>query len=215
MPLIGTCPECGAKAPMSAFAQGPDAGRAMEQQVSRLPWPVATRLIPYLRLHAPRDRALNWNKAGRLISELADLTTAGVITWEREKRTGSADIWASAMDKATTAAERGELDLPLDGHGWLRKVAWSEAGKAGREAEKKREAIARGETPIGQSQAHRPFTPEARTTMTDELRDLMSQRNSLRNLERGNPGVHLREIERVEEKIAKCMRADQPIGDDA
>jgi len=212
MALMGSCPDCGAKAPLSAFAQGPEAGRVMEAQIAQLDKAIAARLIPYLRLHAPPGRALNWNKAGRLIEELVELTKSPVITWERQSRPATPQIWAAAMDKAVGAAEKGELDLPLDGHGWLRKVAWSDAGKAARDAEQQREALARGETPIGQSPAHRPFTPSAGQDRDAELRDLISQRNSLQRLSRTNPDVHAEHLIKIETRIAeiRAMHPTQP-----
>lgn len=208
-PLYGTCPECGSKGALSSFAQGPDAGRVMEAQITRLPNVVATRLIGYLKLHAPKGRALNWGKALRLIEELADLVAAPSVVWERQTRPAEPKIWAAAMDEAANAAERSELDLPLDNHKWLRKVAWSKAGKAQAAGEREQAARARGETPLGYSAAHRPLTGADEAQDRDiTLRNLMQERNTLLRLERATPGLHTDAIAKIEDRInaVRCIQ---------
>lgn len=205
MPIIGTCPACGTKAPLEAYIQDADARRAFAVLCERLAAhpAVVQRLPGYLGLHAPAGRAAAWSKIARLIVELADLVTAPRIAWESVERPCTPELWALAMDEAQDARAKGTLSLPLDGHGWLRKVAWTKAGAEESRAEAARLAAARGETPVGYSASHRPFDGgnPAERAAADDFRELVADLLALKRLEAANPGAHTAEIARLQGRL--------------
>jgi hypothetical protein len=206
MPIIGTCPACGTRAPLEAYIEDAAARRAMVALCERLAAhpAVLQRLPGYLGLHAPAGRSAAWSKIARLIAELAELVAAPVVAWDRAERPCTPELWALAMDEAQDARANGTLSVPLDGHGWLRKVAWTKAGAAESRAEAARLAAARGETPVGYSAAHRAFDAPgnpAERVAADDIRELVADLLALKRLEAANPGAHTAEITRLQRRL--------------
>ena len=105
--------------------------------VAGLPREVARQSTGYLALFRSNGgRGLSWKKAERLLGELRDLVAAGHIQWHRKPaRQVKPAIWGRAMEKMVTIPPR---ELPLDGHGYLRKVVYRLADEADREGERRR-----------------------------------------------------------------------------
>jgi inorganic triphosphatase YgiF len=212
MTLTGTCPTCGAKAPLDAYLLDAEARRAFDLLCRRLAaHPEVVRRVPaYLALHGRPGRATAWPKVTRLIGELAELVTCAAVTWEGAARAATPELWALAMDEALDARAAGTLSVPLDGHGWLRKVAWTKAGQAEARAEAARLSAARGETPIGYSAAHatsRLTPPEA--AARDDLQELISDLRALQRLEAAKPGQHAERIAKLQARLAE-LTAREP-----
>ncbi len=134
------CPSCGAVHSMEALSN--DAAMRQAVNVLRtLPQPVEDLALEYVALFRPQaaagnrahGRGLAWKKAGRLLSELRDLVASGYAQWDRRPaRPCPPAIWAAAMEKMVHFPPR---ELPLDSHGYLRKVAYGMADQADRQAE--------------------------------------------------------------------------------
>lgn len=200
MPYVCVCPVCSAKAPLESYIQDAEARRAWALISKRLAdHPAVLRRVPtYISHHAPLGRAASWGKAARLLEELADLITAPTVIWERESRPCTPELWALAMDEAVQARDAGTLAIPLDGHGWLRKVAWNKAGLEEARAEAARLARARGETPLGYSPAHQPHQP---APSDPGIQELVHDLAALKTLEAHNPGQHTAEIARLQARL--------------
>lgn len=215
MPLLGTCPGCGARRPLADYLSDAEARLALMTLCDRLSdWPGLVRRVPvYLGLHAPAQSAMAWPKCARLIAELADLVLSGQVHHDGQSRPCTPDLWAAGIDVARDTHRAGKLRLPLgDGHGWLRSVVFDLAGKESALAAAAQEASDRGETPIGWSPAHRradPTGPTA-TPASDQIRELCADLAALRRLEQFNPGTHGQTIIDLESQLAALRRAAQP-----
>lgn len=164
MPLLATCPRCGATAPVSAY---------LADEAVRTAWTTLTtryaahpallaRVLPYLDLHAPAESRMHYPKLARLLAELADLIEPGTG--------GPAGLhpghWALAMDAALDAARLGTLRTPLpDGFGWLQSTARNLAADTSRQASA-RELL--GGAPVATGRTATP--PEV--AAADDLREI-------------------------------------------
>jgi hypothetical protein len=216
MAVIGTCPTCGARAPLDTYLLDAEARRSLATLCERMAdYPDVVRRIPgYLSLHSAPGRAASWGKVARLVAEISDLVMAGHVTRNSVRRQCPPALWAQAMDEAQDARAAGSLALPLDGHGWLCQVAWTAAGRAEAQAEANRQALARGETPVGYSPAHAaPPSPSGRGAggegeSANDLQELISDLRALTRLDRMSPGIHAERIAHIRERLAALGIAD-------
>jgi hypothetical protein len=111
------------------------------------------------------------------------------------------------MDAAEEAARAGTLAIPLDGHGWLAQVAWSQAGRAEAQAEAQRQALARGETPLAYSPAHNQAAP---APVAADLQELASDLRALQRLDAAAPGVHAERIAALRARIEALAPTTPP-----
>jgi hypothetical protein len=114
-----TCPCCAARFPVEAALMD-EAARAAVQAALVLPAGLAEPVLRYLALFRPRQRALAWDRAAKLLGELA-----GPIREARVERHGRAwaapqEVWAQGLD--LVLARRDSLTLPLKSHGYLYEV---------------------------------------------------------------------------------------------
>lgn len=146
-----TCPACGATSSLDALI-GHEAARtslvlALDQT------PVGKRLIRYLALFRPAQRQLSWDRTANLLGELLDLIGAARIERHGRVWAAPADTWIVAIDEILARRDEGKLTLPLKSHGYLLEIIAGQAGKIEAAAENRKEAGARGVTPVG---AHAP-----------------------------------------------------------
>ncbi len=155
MPITGVCPNCRSRFPLEAAVQDAEARRALAAALG-LPDPVARRVVPYLSLHAPRNKSMAWSKTARLLQELVTLISrAEVKRGHNPARTVTIAQWAIALDECLNAHDEGRLELPLDGHAWITGAVYRIAGRNERSAN----AARRGETPIGYHASHQDAKP--------------------------------------------------------
>jgi len=134
VPIEGVCPTCGAKFDLAHALQDGEARQALAAALS-LPAPLARLVVPYLSLHAPGKKRIAWRKLARLLRELVALIEAGQVTSGGQSHAAPLELWREGLEKVLAAAEAGQLTLPLEGHGYLTKVVWTEAARrAGRQA---------------------------------------------------------------------------------
>lgn len=114
-----TCPCCGASYGLEVLLADRSARDAVSAALA-LPASLGERLLRYIGLFRPRSRALSWDKAARLLTELQDAVSAAQI--ERDGRTYPApvDYWKAAIDQMLDNRDR--LSLPLKSHGYLYEI---------------------------------------------------------------------------------------------
>ena len=114
-----TCPCCGAAHSLDVLLADQSAREAVIAALT-LPSQLGERLLRYLSLFRPRERALSWERAARLLGELNAIVATGQI--ERDGRVYPAplDYWRLAIDQMLDQRER--LKLPLKTHGYLFEI---------------------------------------------------------------------------------------------
>lgn len=145
------CPSCGYSASLTAFAGEADARECLALAL-HFPAPLADALLRYLQLFRPRQRALGWGRALKLLRTLhADMGRGHI---QRKGRTWAAPrpAWEPAL--RTVVGKRDELDLPLKDHAYLYEILRRQANSTEAKAEQKVET---------QRRAKREPTPRPRS----------------------------------------------------
>ena len=144
-----TCPACGAIASAEAWANDIEARTALAA-TANLPEPVSKRLLAYLALFRPAERALSWRKTVTLITDLDALVSCGYVRVKGSPdRPCTPEIWALAMGQMVDSW--AVISRPLPNHNYLRKVAWQLADRIDADLE----AIRNQEERSGQARADR------------------------------------------------------------
>jgi len=180
MPVTGTCPTCGTKAPLEHFVIEEKYKKAM-LAAFRLPPQLADLVLPYLGLFAPASgRAVRADKLARIVTELTDLVTSAQVTRNRITHAAPLELWRSGLEQALLARDAGSLALPLENHHYLMEIVWRLAAKT----------TARGETsaPTVSHASHRPFAPAPRENLKAEI-------DSLQRLINGASGENKTQLE--------------------
>lgn len=136
-----TCPSCAAIFPIDAALTDEQARQAVAAAL-KLPAPLGDRILRYLGLFRPATRALSWDRATNLLTELLVPIQAGQVTRDGTTRPAPLELWTAALDAVLESRDR--LRLPLKSHGYLFEVASAMADKAAgrheRQAETRRQA---------------------------------------------------------------------------
>lgn len=114
-----TCPCCGASYGLEVLLADRSAREAVAAALA-LPASLGERLLRYIGLFRPRERALSWDRAARLLTELQEAINAAQI--ERDGRIYPAPVeyWKAAIDQMLDGRDR--LSLPLKSHGYLYEI---------------------------------------------------------------------------------------------
>jgi hypothetical protein len=139
MSLRATCPSCGLEGDIEAFFVDGD-GKRLAARFSDLDPALGRALLGYLRLFKPPKRNLRGSRALALMDELLELVRAGSVCKDERsgiRRPATSATWAAAIEQMLL--QRDRLSLPLDGHGYLRAVAFGVAEQAVARAEQKAE----------------------------------------------------------------------------
>lgn len=114
-----TCPCCGASYGLEVLLADRSAREAVTAALA-LPASLGERLLRYIGLFRPRERALSWDRAARLLTELQEAIKAAQI--ERDGRIYPAPVeyWKAAIDQMLDGRDR--LSLPLKSHGYLYEI---------------------------------------------------------------------------------------------
>jgi hypothetical protein len=143
-----TCPCCGASLPLEALLADGCAREVMAIAL-KLPGEIGDRVLRYLALFRASGRGLAWDRAKRLLAELAEPIAAGQV--ERHGRVWPAplDYWKSALDEMLEARDRDRLQLPLKTHGYLFEIVCGLSSRSEARRETAREVAARDGRPEG------------------------------------------------------------------
>jgi hypothetical protein len=145
------CPACGATSSPEAMTNDALARETMAIIVKMAP-PIPLAVLSYLGLfRCGAERALAWKKAKRLAQEITELTGAGYVSVQgRIDRDCPPRIWAAAMESMAT---NPTIKRPMNGHNYLRKVAYDLAEEAATTMEASTRAAEQSHQRPGQQQS--------------------------------------------------------------
>lgn len=153
--MKATCPICGNYGPLENFLAQEDYKRALAELLS-LPGDLPRQTVKYLALFRKpgSDRALTGPRVLKIIEELKGLVMSEQIQWKGGRiYANKATYWSQAIQAMLDRESQGKLERPLDGHNYLRSVAYSLAEKSFEQAHREKE----------KSRSHRPdIQPEQR-----------------------------------------------------
>ncbi len=116
------CPSCGLTASAEAWINDA-AARDLLLAVAGMPAPLPKVVLPYLAIFRPEKQALRWDKAGKIVAELAKMIASGHIQVQgRGARPCPPRIWGQAMEQMVE--RRDSIRRPLPNHNYLKQVAW-------------------------------------------------------------------------------------------
>jgi len=143
MAIKSVCGSCGYIQPLQAGLQDARSRTAMGACLRIAP-SLADRLIVYLELFSPGERAIRSDRLANLLEELSNGLQAAEI--ERDGRVWSAPLesWLIAFD--AVIAQRSKLTLPLPNHGYLYSILANNAAKYQGKQEKKKEQRAQSKS---------------------------------------------------------------------
>lgn len=130
------CPSCHATHSAEAWSSDADARMAL-LVAAELPSELGAVAIRYLGLFRPASRGLAWSRVRKLLDELATMIKAGSIRRSGRDWPAPPAAFRAAMQRMLD--KRDDLDLPLDGHGYLLSILAGEANKAEAKAERSTE----------------------------------------------------------------------------
>jgi hypothetical protein len=130
--MKATCPMCGNYGPVENFLAQEDYKKALAV-ITGMKGDLPRLAVRYLGLFRKpgSDRALTGPRVLKVVSELKELAESKEIQWKGGRvYENRAAYWAEALQVVLDRADAGKLDRPLDGHGYLRSVAYGLAEKA-------------------------------------------------------------------------------------
>lgn len=139
MTLKATCPECGMTGDMAAFVTQGEHNIAVAAALE-MPALLSSRIVRYLGMFRPASRSLASAKLARLLTELKENITSGVIERKGITRDAPLKVWMLALDQLL---ERPPSNLPLSSHGYLYEVVANCADRHASEVEKQQEEAKR------------------------------------------------------------------------
>ena len=139
MTLKATCPECGMTGDMAAFVTQGEHNIAVAAALE-MPALLSSRIVRYLGMFRPASRSLASAKLARLLTELKENITSGVIERKGITRDAPLKVWMLALDQLL---ERPPSNLPLSSHGYLYEVVANCADRHAGEVEKQQEEAKR------------------------------------------------------------------------
>ena len=142
--MKASCPHCGAYGPVEMFLSDADAKRVCVD-VCSLPGELPRLVWSYLGLWRKPGtaRALSWERIGRIVTELRGLIDEPETQWKGGRVVPNRpDYWVQAIRIVLDRDACGKLERPLDGHNYLRAVAYEVAEKAWHAGNVRRESEA-------------------------------------------------------------------------
>lgn len=140
--MKATCPHCGFHASIEAYLQDVDA-KAAVVAAAALPGELHRLVWSYLGLYRKPDakQVMTWQRAERLIKELASLVNDPQIQWDGGRVVANGpDYWAQAIQRVL---DMPNLRRPLEGPNLIRKIAYELAEKQWHQGNVTREKEAR------------------------------------------------------------------------
>lgn len=133
------------------------AARGVAGQIARMPGSPQLRLavLRYVSLFA--TKRLSPSRTERLLGEVIPWMEAAQIKYDGRVWAAPLDYWLEAID---TLIAMPTLRLPLKKHNLLLSILSGLADRADAAQERGRHQRGSGSTPVGTSNAHKPFDPE-------------------------------------------------------
>lgn len=140
--LSHVCPACGAEESLDALLHrmiDDDATRRLLADIITMSLPLGGKVVQYLRLHKLPKHVLSLAKVHKILAELVPDMRRGSITAKGRDWVVSQETWRAAFDELFKARDRGTLELPLQGNGYLYAVLVRLANSVEADAERSRE----------------------------------------------------------------------------
>ncbi|MDS7693826.1 DUF2752 domain-containing protein [Acinetobacter soli] len=115
------CPACGATSSLDALLGHSEASQAFKSCLG-LVGELQTPLVKYLALFRPDSRDLTFDRAAKLLNELAPDIVAKQIQRNRQTFPAPLGAWVWAIGVVLERRDQGKIDLPLKSHGYLYEV---------------------------------------------------------------------------------------------
>lgn len=115
------CPACSATFSLDA-ALAMDAGRSALMTALHMPAPLAQLWAQYLALFRAASRALAFDRADRLMSELLPMLTTSTVVRDGLSRPAPLQVWQQGIERMLEHRNAGKLQLPLKSHGYLLEI---------------------------------------------------------------------------------------------
>jgi len=141
--FVNTCQSCGAEESFDALMMrmiDDDQVRRLIASVILASLPLGALVVRYLRLHKPLKQKLRMDKCAKVLAELVpDIQRTAI---ERNGRIWAIgmDGWKAAFQAVFDAHEKGALNLPLEGNGYLYATLMRMADKVEAQQERETEA---------------------------------------------------------------------------
>lgn len=132
------CPACNAGFSLDA-ALAIDAGRSAVMQALAMPASLARPLASYLAMFRATGRALNFDRAEKLMAELQPMLENATVTRNGSTRVATLAVRQQAFERMVEHRDAGKLDLPLKSHGYLLEIVYAIADKIDAKAERETE----------------------------------------------------------------------------
>lgn len=137
-----TCQVCGAEEGLDVLILrmiDDDTVRRLIHDTLKLSLPLGAQLMRYIRLHKPPKQRLRMARLQELLTELVTDMQRNVIERHGRAWTVCLDDWRGAFDAVFAAVDKGTLQLPLQGNGYLYQVLTRKADQAEATQEAQRE----------------------------------------------------------------------------
>lgn len=176
MAVMGVCPDCGFKFPLALAVQDTRAREALVAALEMSP-KLAGRIIDYLGLFSPSNRAMRMDALANRLDELS--TAIGRAEVVRDGQTWAAplDYWRDALDEMR--GKRDTLRLPLKDHNYLFAMvanrAMGAAGKKEAQVEHQRQHYPKGERKGMQKVGKTLKTAEEKAQAKVNMKEVKSQ----------------------------------------
>ena len=169
------CPVCRAVCDISAW-QNDEKVWACLKAACELPKNAGAVSLRYIGLFRKpgSDRGMSWERASKLLTELAALINAGWVQWDRGvSRPITPSVWADAMETVIDQLK----EPPLKNHNYLRSIAYKRANRQDAHTEYRRNRQERtGQVPITRPEAS-PERLEPFAGLTKEQMKEMREKN--------------------------------------
>ena len=133
------CPACSAAFSLEA-ALALDAARSALMTALQMPAPLALLFAQYLALFRAPSRAIAFDRADKLMSELLPMVSTGTVTRDGLTRPAPLPVWQQALERMLELRNANKLQLPLKSHGYLLEIVAGLAESQGAAAERQVEA---------------------------------------------------------------------------
>jgi hypothetical protein len=139
--MKATCPHCGTYGPVELFLADADA-KAAVTLVDALPGELPRLVWSYLGLFRKPDspRVMTWSRVLRIVRELDGLIREPRTQWKGGRVVDNhPGYWAEGIKVVMERDVSGKLQRPLDGHNYLRAIAYEMAEKGFEQIHRKKE----------------------------------------------------------------------------
>jgi len=139
--MKATCPICGNYGPLESFLAQEDYKKALAV-ITALPGDLPRQTVRYLAMFRKpgSDRALTGPRALKIVERLRDLANAEQIQWKGNRvYANSPKYWEQAIQVILDRDDQGKIERPLDGHNYLRAIAYEQASKGFEAAHREKE----------------------------------------------------------------------------